>query len=262
MPINLFYLLFKQQVMSKINDTGHAKNVANFGALIANVVSYGPVYNPNNVNIRLNSLTEKAAAAQAIIQQVNDLAGQNSNAIALRDLAFEPLKKLGTRILNSVRASNVPRQVLDNAITHNRKMQGQRASAKLSDEEKQKLAADGIVVNQVSASQLSYDNQLNTLDKQIKLLATIPAYAPNETELQLTSLTALYNDLLQKNRDVITKTTDLNVFRINRDKVIYDAETGVVALAQDVKNYVKSIFGAGTPEHRLISGIPFKTIKM
>lgn len=248
--------------MSKTNDTGHTKNVANFETLISYLTGYGALYNPSNANIQLSSLNEKAAAALALTQQVNDLAAKNSNAVAARDLAFEPLKKLGTRILNNVKASNVPQQVLDNATTNNRKMQGQRASAKLSEEEKQKLAADGTVVNQVSASQLSYDNQLNTLDKQVKLLATIPSYAPNETELQLATLTSLYNDLLQKNRDVTTKTTELNVLRLNRDKVMYDAETGIVALAQDVKNYVKSIFGAGTPQYRLISGIPFKSIKM
>lgn len=248
--------------MSKINDTGHAKKVANFELLISYLTGYGAVYNPSNASIQLSSLNEKAAAALALNQQVHDLAAKNSNAIAARDLAFQPLKKLSTRIVNAVKASGVPQQVADNAITHNRKIQGQRASVKLSDEEKEKLAAQGTIVNQVSASQQSFDSQLDNFDKQIKLLATIPSYAPNEVDLQLATLTALYNDLLQKNRDVIAKTSELSSLRLNRNHMLYHPETGLIALAQTAKNYAKSLFGISTPQYRQISGIPFKTEKL
>jgi hypothetical protein len=248
--------------MSKTNDTGHAKNVANFETLIAYLTGYGAVYNPSNANIQLTSLTEKATAAKTITEQVHDAAAKNSNAIAIRDLAFQPLKKLSTRIVNAIKASDVAQQVIDNAITHNRKIQGQRASIKLTEEEKQKLAASGTVVNQVSASQQSFDSQLDTFDKQIKLLATIPSYAPNEVELQQVTLTTLYNDLLQKNRDVVSKTSELSTFRLNRNKIMYDANTGIVALALDAKNYSKSLFGVSTPQYKQISGIPFKAIKI
>jgi hypothetical protein len=247
--------------MSKINDTGHAKDVANFETLIAYLTGYGAAYNPSNASIQLSSLNEKAAAALAITQQVHDLAARSSNAIAARNLAFQPLKKLNTRILNAVKASNVPQQVADNAITHNRKIQGQRATVKLSDEEKEKLAAQGTIVNQVSASQQSFDSLLDSFDKQIKLLSTIPSYAPNEVDLQLTTLTSLYNDLLQKNRDVIAKTSELSSLRLSRNNILYHVETGLVALAQVAKNYAKSLFGISTPQYRQISGIPFKTVK-
>ncbi|MFW0714884.1 hypothetical protein [Pedobacter sp. N23S346] len=248
--------------MSKTFETGHAKNVANFETLVTYLTNYGAVYNPSNANIQLSSLNEKAAAAKTIAEQVNDLAAKNSNAIASRDLAFKPLTKLSTRILNAIKASNVPQQVVDNAITHNRKIQGQRATAKLTDEEKQKLAASGTIVKQVSASQQSYANLLDTLDKQIKLLSTIPQYAPNEVDLQLTTLTSLYTDLLQKNRDVDARTAELSTIRLNRDNTFYHAEAGIVALAMDAKTYVKSVFGATSPEYKQIAGIPFKTIKI
>ncbi|WP_293785889.1 hypothetical protein [uncultured Pedobacter sp.] len=248
--------------MSKTNETGHAKNVANFETLLTYLTGYGAVYNPSNANIQLSSLTEKATAAKTINEQVHDAAAKNSNAIALRNLAFKPLKQLSTRIVNAVKASDVAQQVIDNAITHNRKIQGQRASVKLTEEEKQKLAASGTIVNQVSASQQSFDSQLDTFDKQIKLLATIPTYKPNEVELQQATLTTLYNDLLQKNRDVVARTAELSTLRLNRNKILYDAETGLVALALDTKNYCKSLFGVSTPQYKQISGIPFKTVKI
>jgi len=248
--------------MSKTNDTGHGRNVVNGEMLITYLTGYGAPYNPSNANIQLNSLTEKAAAARAINEQVNDLIAKNSNAIAARDLAFEPLKTLSTRVLNAVKSVNVPQQVLDNAITNNRKIHGQRASPKLTEEEKKALEAKGTIVNQKTAAQLGYDNLIDSLDKQIKVLATIPQYAPNEVDLQLATLTTLYGDLLQKNREVVTNTSQLSTLRLNRDKILYDAETGLVALALDVKNYVKSVFGSTSPQYKQISGITFKNVKV
>ncbi|RBQ02935.1 hypothetical protein [Pedobacter miscanthi] len=248
--------------MSKTNDTGHGRNVVNSEMMITYLTGYGALYNPSNASIQLNSLTEKAAAARVINEQVNDLIAKNSNAIAARDLAFAPLKSLSTRILNSVRASNVSQQVLDNAVSNNRKIHGQRATPKLTEEEKNELAASGTIVNQKTAAQLSYDNLIDSFDKQIKVLATIPQYAPNEVDLQLPTLTALYNDLLQKNRDVVANNAQLSTLRLNRDKILYDAETGLVALALDVKNYVKSVFGANSAEYKQISGITFKKVKV
>ena len=229
--------------------------------LITYVTGYGAVYNPSNASIQLSSLTEKAAAARTVNEQVNDLIAKNANAIAARDQAFVPLKPLSTRILNAVKASNVPKQVVDNAVTNNRKIQGQRASPKLTEEEKKALIAKGATVNEKTSAQLGFDNLLDSLDKQLKVLATIPQYAPNEVDLQLATLTALYNDLLAKNREVINNNALLSTLRLNRDKILYDAETGLVALALDTKNYVKSVFGSTSPQFKQISGITLKKIK-
>ena len=43
-----------------------------------------------------------------------------------------------------------------------------------------------------------------------------------------------------------------------RNKKLYNAETGLVARAQLVKNYVKSVFGASSPEYKLINKLSFK----
>ena len=48
---------------------------------------------------------------------------------------------------------------------------------------------------------------------------------------------------------------------IARNKRLYDPQTGLVERAQVVKNYVKSIFGASSPEYKLINKLRFKVIK-
>ncbi|GGE47909.1 hypothetical protein EV200_104167 [Pedobacter psychrotolerans] len=248
--------------MSKTYETGHAKNVANFETLITYLTSYGAVYNPSNTKINLSSLNQKAESARFITKQVNELIATSSSAIAARAEAFEPLSKLSTKIFNALKASNLTASIIDNAATNHRKLQGRRATAILTEEQKQQLAASGTPVNQISASQQSFDSKLDSLDKQVQLLKTIPQYAPNETELKFETLVALQNDLLLKNRDVIFKNAELNNARLNRDKILYHPDHGMVALAVDAKNYSKSIFGTTTPQYKQISGISFRNIKM
>lgn len=55
--------------------------------------------------------------------------------------------------------------------------------------------------------------RLDNLDKLIKLLATIPAYAPNEVDLKVATLTTLYNDLKAKNQACVTAYTQLSSAR-------------------------------------------------
>jgi len=89
------------------------------------------------------------------------------------------------------------------------------------------------------------------------LLASVPEYAPNETELTTESLTALYDDLNAKNTAVINAAVPLSNARIARDQILYTALTGVIDISVDVKTYVKSVFGATSPQYKLISGLTF-----
>lgn len=200
-------------------ETGHAKNVANFESFISFINSYGASYNPSNPAILLSALNTKAQEARTASEQVNIHLANYNNVVAARQQAFEPLRKLSTRLFNALKATGASTQEIANSETNHRKLQGRRASAKLNEEEKQALIATGKEVNQISASQMSYDNQLDALDKQIKLLSTIKAYAPNEAELQITGLTTLYNDLLQKNKMVNNEAVTLSIGRIQRTKL-------------------------------------------
>ncbi|PWS33869.1 hypothetical protein [Pedobacter paludis] len=74
----------------------------------------------------------------------------------------------------------------------------------------------------------------------------------------MNGLTALYNDLLEKNKAVNNEATALSVGRLQRNEALYNPEMGVVALATDVKNYVKSVFGLSHPQYKQISGISFR----
>lgn len=248
--------------MSSNIETGHAKNVANFGKLVSFCTGYGAGYNPTKPVLLLTALTIMQSDSQGSINAVNAALPAYNNAVAARESAFKPFSKLITRVMNALKAADTTPETDEKAVTLVRKLQGRRASAKLTDEEKQALAEQGKEQTEISASQLSFDNRIDNFDKLLNLLGSIPAYNPNEEDLKVSSLTALLENLKAKNQAVVDATTPLSNARIARNEILYKEITGLVDVALDVKSYVKSVFGAKSPQFRQISGLEFKRYKV
>jgi hypothetical protein len=243
--------------MASSSETGHAKNVANFDEIISNILGYNTDYNPSKQSIKIDALLTLSVNAKNGIDGVNAAIPAYSNAVAARDAAFSQLNKLITRLLNALKATDTTKQVDESALTFARKIQGRRASAKKTEEEKKADAEAGKDSVQISASQMSYDSRLDNLDKLIKLLSSIEVYAPNEADLKVTSLSSLYTGLKQKNAAVRAAAVPLKNARLTRNDILYKDLTGLVDVASDVKSYVKSVFGANSPQFRQISRLKF-----
>lgn len=127
----------------------------------------------------------------------------------------------------------------------------------MSDEEKQAAMVAGQEIVEISSAQTSIDSLLENFDKLIKLLATITEYAPNETELTVSSLTARYEDMFAKNQAVINAEQPLNNLRITRNELLYGENTGIVDVATASKIYIKSVFGATSPQYKQITSLQF-----
>ena len=109
----------------------------------------------------------------------------------------------------------------------------------------------------ISASQMSYDSRIENLSKLIILLTNEPLYAPNENDLKVVALNTLLNQLKITNTAVINVTTPISNARLNRNKILYLAVTGLYDIQNEVKKYVKSVYGATSPEYKQISNIKF-----
>ena len=243
--------------MTSTSETGHAKNVVNFDQFISSVVGFGAIYNPSRSAIQIPSLQALSASARAALNRVNAAQADYSNAVAAREVKFQPLSKLATRILNAIRATDTTSSVDDNVKTLVRKIQGVKATPKLTEEEKKALAAEGKETKEISSSQLSFDSQLENFNKLIQLLASIPQYVPNEEELKVTTLTAQYNEMKTLNDTVVSTATALSNARIARNEVLYKENTGLVDISVDTKNYIKSVFGATSPQYKQVSKLTF-----
>lgn len=247
--------------MASTSETGHAKNVANFDELISFVSGYGEAYNPSKASISLSELQILSTGAKNGIDAVNAALPVYSNAVAAREAAFVPLSKLVTRVLNALKATDTTDQVDESARSYARKIQGKRATAKKTEEEQNALSPAGKDIVEISASQMSYNSRLHNFDKLIKLLSSVTLYTPNEAELKITALTALYNDLMAKNSAVVTTATPLSNARIERNGILYKVNSGLVDISLDVKTYIKSLYGATSPQYKQVSKLSFNAVK-
>ena len=246
--------------MASTTETGHAKNVAHFDELISSVLGYGNAFNPSKASIKVDALHSVSANSKNAIGVVSSLFPAYSNAVAAREAAFGPLSKYVTRALNALKATDTTVQVDESARTFARKIQGRRATPKKTEAEKKAKQEAGTEVTEISSSQMSYDSRLENFDKFIKLLTSVPEYTPNEEDLKIPALTAKYNELKAKNSAVIAAATPLSNARILRNDVLYKANTGLVDIALDTKTYIKSVFGAGSPQYKQVSKLEFITL--
>lgn len=92
--------------MASNSETGHAINVANFSSLISFVDAYGTAYNPSKPSIALSALSNQVETAKVVLENVNSAMAANSNAIAAREVSFNPISKLITRVFNFIKASD------------------------------------------------------------------------------------------------------------------------------------------------------------
>jgi hypothetical protein len=242
--------------MASTTETGHAKNVATFEDLISFCTGYGATYNPSKAALKLPALATQNTGAIAALQAVKVAKTAFDNATNAREVAFTPLKPLATKIVNGLSATEATAQTVDDVKTTNNKIQGKRAKA-IEKPTAAALAAGAEPVKTTSTSQQSFDKLIDHFAQMIATLTAEPKYLPNENELKVATLNTLLTDLRAKNTAVISATTALSNARITRDKALYAEITGILDVAQDTKQYVKSLFGASSPQFKQVSGLKF-----
>lgn len=209
--------------MSTIDELKNTKNLVNFEMLITLVESYGSAYQPLNPMLRIESLQAKAANAHAAITHLNDLLPVYNKAIALREVAFEPLVKLRVRLFS----------LLQNRSNMQPK------------------------TYQLQVVQVYFDGILASLQQQIQLMQTISAEAPNHAELQLPSLKLLYDELKAKNEIAISQTVLLHQAQLICNEIIYHAELGLVTIGLQAKRYIQSLYSQKNFNYKQVSLLEF-----
>ncbi|MBX2897908.1 MAG: hypothetical protein KF763_20870 [Cyclobacteriaceae bacterium] len=242
--------------MASSIETGHAKNVATFEDLISFCTGYGATYNPSKTTLIITALSTQLTAANTALQNVKVAKTGFDNATNARELAFKPLKPLATKIINALAATDAAKETVRDAKNANNKIQGKRAKA-VDKPDPTTLAEGEEPAKKVSTSQQSYDKLIDHFAQLIATLTAEPNYSPNENDLKLTALNTMLTNLRSKNTDVINATTVISNARIARDKTLYEKGTGLIDTAQDVKMYVKSVFGASSPQYKQVSALKF-----
>jgi hypothetical protein len=84
----------------------------------------------------------------------------------------------------------------------------------------------------------------SNLQAMIALLRNYPAYNPNEEEIKIDKLQALYEELKKLNSEANEATNGLITARMERNNLLYDNPLNMIELVTSIKNYLKSIEGA------------------
>jgi len=250
--------------MASTSETGHAKNVANFEDIISFCTGYGTAYNPTKNSIKIAAMNTLLTSARNTLQTVKTTKTAYDNATNAREIAFANLKKLSTRVVNALEATDATKQTVNDAKTINRKIQGKRADNKKTPPFAP--PAEGTTptpteVIQISVSQQSYDSLTDNFSKLIISVTAEPLYIPNETDLKVTALNTLLTNLKTTNTAVINVTPAYRSSIITRNTTLYQSAIGLVDTALEVKKYVKSVFGAKSQQYGEISGLEFKKLK-
>lgn len=240
--------------MTSRSEVGNAKNVANLQKLTERVAVYA-LYNPPVESLTVESLQTLYTTASAKLTEVEDKRVANKNAIAARQATFENLKPTCTRIINFLQILGLEEGVLKQAKSINRRIQGGQKKPVTPPN------PSGETVNNISTSRQSYTQICENFGILLQLLATIPTYTPNENDLKLTSLTTYHTSVMSSTQAVDQTEAELNAKLIERDNILYADGTGLYTISQNVKKYVKSLYGATSPEYANVSGIEFTNRK-
>ncbi|MBK7872985.1 MAG: hypothetical protein IPJ74_21100 [Saprospiraceae bacterium] len=267
--------------MSSNSETGHAKNVANFEKLNVYANGYGAVFQPSKAALQLPELQRLLSESRAIMLTVQQLESNKKKIQNERAAAFKQMKPLCTRIINMLRSSDAADKTVEDAVAINNKIKGIRLTKKENTDETDENASDPATaevtlyamteegtmtpVTEIdpdstpekrtySHARTSQDQLMEHFSLLLILLETEIHYNPNEQELQLDTLRMYLETLRSTNSAFIAAEVELSNARIVRNHLLYGEKTGICDVAQDVKQYVKALFGVKSPQYKQIKG--------
>lgn len=219
------------------SEVGHAKNVANFTALIQLLEEMGPLYQPTNSAISIANLTMLRDQLSTSIQNLSDKIPPFKIAVANRENAFKVLSKKATRVKNSFNSIGLTTAENDNVLAIVKKIRGDQPIRRAENLENAETES-------ISNAQLSYTGRTTHLQSLASLLSSYPAYTPNEQELTTPNLEQLHNELKDLNNEAADKTYALITARKERNDLLYTDAGNLLSLVNPIKDYIKSVEGA------------------
>ncbi|MEO8517467.1 MAG: hypothetical protein ABI426_12005 [Flavobacterium sp.] len=241
---------------SSTSETGHAKNIANFQNLISFCQGYGSAYDPSKEALKISALQSQYVNAIQKLNQTKATKVSFDNATNDRRHEFENLKPLATKIINAFIVSGADNLAIKDLKSINKKIQGSNTPKTKTTPE-----GDAETVKAISTSQQSYDRLIDHYINLTQVLQQNPFYSPNESELKLSSLNAKILTMQSTNTALINSYTQYSNTIIQRNQALYDAVTGLTQTAKEVKQYVKSVFGAASPQYHQVVILEFKTMR-
>lgn len=259
--------------MASKTEDGHIKTVNNLQLVIEHLNTYGPQYNPSNAAISLAALNAKLAEAQTAMAGHRVIENAYANATDAREPLFDQLPPLSTRIVNALKASGASPLTVNNAQAILRRIRGVRKTRKKKGDispapetpagltplpEAQNGAPEAETVLNHSVSNRSHDQLTENFAKLLQVVQDEPLYQPNEVDITVSALQTYVAQLNAHNGTVAGQVASYASSLAGRNAILYAPQNGIPDLAQAVKAYVKSVFGAASVQFKTINAISFR----
>ncbi|MDR1097216.1 MAG: hypothetical protein LBL57_03700 [Tannerella sp.] len=238
-------------------ESGINTYAGHFDQLIAVCKNFGPSYDPVPENLKIGSLMYQLEIVKKSITAVDVAIPAYLVADGERMKKFALLPPLATRVQAAAIVLGLPDAVIVHIKEVVRKIRGQRAHKLEPSPDPNSEPA-----RHISVSQVSFNEQIEHLNRLIALVESQPAYTPAESDLSVDALKTLLDEMRTTNSAVMAAEAPLTNLRQERDKLLYAPKTGMMDTALTVKKYVKAVFGASSPQYRTVNQIQFKNKKI
>jgi len=234
-------------------ETGNAKNVANLQKAITYATGYGVAYNPSNPKLSLAQLNALFTASDAAVKAVEPVLKPYNDALDQRILDFAPMNDIVRSALAALISSDgVSAGTIADAKTLVRKI-----TSTAKNTPPPPAAPGEPTPSGYSKSQQSYDMRLANANTFIALLAATPEYVTNEPDLSVADLTAGAANLLISNNNVALKYQPYSAKLKARDIILYAPDTGLIAIVNKLKAYIRSNRTLNATDKKLILDLKF-----
>jgi len=250
--------------MGKIAETGHAKNVANFKALTAQVSEMGARYNPSADSIRLSALTTRGIQADQVMSALIKAGSLADNTTNKRIEQFAKISKLITRISATLKMARVSPETMDDAAGFIAKLRGKRrgkpADTSLPSPSSSTIAEPVHHPTTKSVSQRSFDMQQAAFGELVAFIEAQPHYKSNDAALTKEGLNDFLVGLDAANTEAIVVNNTYRQAQQTRNMELYDRQNGLFTIVSEVKAYLKSLpDGINSPDYKNAVKFQFKS---
>jgi len=239
--------------MASTSEVGHKKNVANYSAACTILEEMGPMYNPTNTLILLESLDPVKDTLSSEMSNLDTKMATYRAIVADKENVLDQMDKKATNILNYFKSLNVPENEIDNIRGQVKKIRGDGKKPSKNPEEGDDTS--------ISTSQQSFDSKLANFSTLIAQLEAFPEYNPNEDDIKILSLKTYVETLSTLRETLHTASDQLLSARSARNNTLYFNDPNVIELMRFVKNYVKSLGQPAHPYYEALVRLKFSIIK-
>ncbi|GAB1444777.1 hypothetical protein MASR2M41_04020 [Flammeovirgaceae bacterium] len=233
----------------------HAKNVESYSRLVDICTGYGGTYNPGRQTLQLKAMRALLKEAQSSLQHVSLKRNALSIATDDREQEFKALHQLVSRIIGTMKASQVPSGRLAHAYYYSRLINGYREGKERLPVPSEDSEDESLTTR--SVNQMSFVARAHNFLRFAQLVMELPSYQTHSNDLQPSALLEKAEELKGLNENWSKAKVALSNARIHRNKVLYQGVDAVLSNATAVKSYVRVEFGNRSQESVQLKEVSF-----